>query len=206
MHADSSAPLPAGSTGGPDGRQHGLGNVRLRPATVEDARSIEAVHYASREAIYDGRVADWPPPGPDREGRIERWTSWLADPRISAIVGELGGTIVAFSTVRPSEDADARERDAEMPTLYVHPDHWHRGIGRALTKAGLGKAREQGFDRLTLWVLEINHRARAFYEAFGFEPDGARKVDELETEQLVALRYRIDLTDRPATGTGSVRP
>lgn len=206
MHAESSAPeaLPARTEGRPDERGHGPGDIRLRPARVEDARPIEAVHYASREAVYDGRVAGWPPPGPDREGRVERWASWLADPRITAVVGELGGSIVGFCTIRPSEDADAGEKDAEMPTLYVHPDHWHRGFGRELTEAGLDRARERGFRRLTLWVLEMNHRARAFYEAFGFEDDGARKVDELETERLVAFRYRIELTDRRVAGRASV--
>ncbi|NIQ52069.1 MAG: GNAT family N-acetyltransferase, partial [Gammaproteobacteria bacterium] len=50
---------------------------------------------------------------------------------------------------------------------------------------------------LTLWVLEINAGARAFYRDFGFIPDGGTKVDELTTERLVAFRYRIDLKERP---------
>lgn len=173
----------------------GRGALRVRDGRVEDAEAVETVHYAAREAVYDGRVADWPPPGPDREGRIELWKEWLGDPLISAVIGEVGGEIVGFCTIRPSGDEDAHDDVAEMPTLYVHPEAWHVGYGRALCAAGLERARERGFRALTLWVLEVNERARDFYREFGFVPDGETKVDEMTTERLVAFRYRISLTD-----------
>lgn len=168
--------------------------MRIRDGEVADAEAVEAVHYASREAVYAGEVADWPPPGPDREGRIERWEEWLADPEIGCVVGEEDGEIVGFCTIRASQDEDASPRTAEMPTLYVHPAAWHRGHGQALCEAALRRARKQGFETLTLWVLEMNERARAFYKEFGFKPDGGTKVDEATIERLVAFRYRIDLT------------
>ncbi|MDX1492521.1 MAG: GNAT family N-acetyltransferase [Longimicrobiales bacterium] len=167
----------------------------LRPGVVADAEAIEAVHYASREAVYAGRVADWPPPGPDRPGRIRRWQQWLSDPEISALVADDGGHIVGFCTIRPSQDEDVPPSTAEMPTLYIRPDYWHRGLGRSLCQAALDLASQAGFEILTLWVLEMNQRARRFYEIFGFEADGATKVDELTTERLVALRYRIALVE-----------
>lgn len=171
----------------------------IRDGEVADAKAVETVHYASREAVYAGEVADWPPPGPDREGRIERWKDWLADPEISCVVGEVEGEIIGFCTIRPSQDDDADAQTAEMPTLYVHPDVWHQGHGQALCVAALERARQRGFEVLTLWVLEINERARAFYREFGFHPDGGTTVDELTIERLVAFRYRIDLTKSPAS-------
>ena len=171
------------------------GEVSLREAEVADAEAVESVHYTSREAVYAGRTADWPPPGPDRAGRIARWREWLGDPAVSAVIAEVDGEIVGFCTIRPAVEDDSDPETAEMPTLYIRPDSWHRGIGRALCEAGLQRARDRGFRRLILWVLDMNGRARAFYETFGFEADGATKVDELTTERLVALRYRIDLAD-----------
>lgn len=170
--------------------------LHIRDARVSDAEMIEAVHYSSREAVYDGQVADWPPPGPDRPGRIERWKEWLADPAITCVVGESDGEILGFCTIRASLDEGEDASVAEMPTLYVRPDSWHLGYGRALCEAGLEEARKRGFRTLTLWVLEMNRRARDFYKEFGFHPDGGTKVDELTTERLVAFRYRIDLTRR----------
>lgn len=169
------------------------GDIRIREGKVSDAEAVEAVHYSSREAVYAGRTADWPPPGPDRKGRVERWRSWLADDDITALIAEHHGEVVGFCTIRRSQDDGANEASAEMPTLYVRPDFWHRGLGRVLCNAALQRARERGFRELTLWVLEMNGRARDFYRKVGFAADGATKVDELTSERLLALRYRIDL-------------
>jgi RimJ/RimL family protein N-acetyltransferase len=48
---------------------------------------------------------------------------------------------------------------------------------------------EAGLDDITLWVLEGNERARRFYEACGFQPDGTRQL--LDIGGLVPeIRYR----------------
>ena len=81
-------------------------------------------------------------------------------------------------------------------TLYVSPASWRRGLGGLLCRAAVQRTKELGFRELTLWVVEINARARAFYHAFGFEADGASQVDENTTERLVVHRYRLALSDR----------
>lgn len=168
--------------------------ITLRDGRIEDADEVEAVHYASREAVYREWVLDWPPIGPDRAGRAALWREWLSDPDVMSIIGEVDGGVVGFCTVRASEDDDADGAVvAEMPTLYVHPDEWRHGHGRALCEAGQRRAREGGFQSLTLWVLEGNTHARHFYSAFGFTLDGASKVVEETSEDLVALRYHIQL-------------
>jgi ribosomal protein S18 acetylase RimI-like enzyme len=57
----------------------------------------------------------------------------------------------------------------------VHPDSWRIGAGRALMDASLAEFAARGFTTATLWVLEGNARAQAFYEGRGFTPDGGRK-------------------------------
>jgi len=49
--------------------------------------------------------------------------------------------------------------------LYIHPDYWRRGVGRAL----LDHAHSLSPDHLWLYTLQINTAARAFYEKNGFE-------------------------------------
>jgi hypothetical protein len=44
----------------------------------------------------------------------------------------------------------------------------------------------------TLWALEADARARAFYERVGWKPDGARKSDP-GTNLIADLRYRLAL-------------
>ena len=170
------------------------GVLELRDGSVDDAEAIEAVHFSAREAVYEGRVEEWPPPGLVRAGRIARWREWLGDPEIDCIVGWSNGDVVGFCTVRGSQDEDADPRlVAEMPTLYVSPKYWHSGFGRSLCHAGVERAAERGYRKLTLWVLEMNRQAREFYDAFGFRPDDATKIDEGTRERLVAMRYGLDL-------------
>lgn len=177
--------------------QAGQEALLLRDASVEDARTIEAVHYASREAAYRDRVAEWPPEGPNRTERIARWREWLSNPDVSCIVAERRGEIVGFITVRSSVDVDTDPLSvAEMPTLYVRPDRWRSGVGRALCVAGLARATARGFTELTLWVLDVNTRATGFYEALGFEPDGATMIDPATSDRLVVRRYRLKLEER----------
>jgi len=59
------------------------------------------------------------------------------------------------------------------PLLNVHdlavlPTARGQGIGRALLAAVEERARERGCGKLTLEVLDDNHRARTLYASFGF--------------------------------------
>jgi L-amino acid N-acyltransferase YncA len=102
--------------------------------------------------------------------------------------------IVGFSALGPSRDADATPGTAEVLAIYVHPEKWNKGIGRALMSASLDDIRNGKFDQVTLWVLEANQRARSFYESFGFEHDGVMKDDDQwKNIVLREIRYRLKL-------------
>lgn len=64
--------------------------------------------------------------------------------------------------------------------LYVLPRHQRRGYGTQLLRHVIPLCDGQP----TLWILENNHRAKSFYEAFGFIPTGRvnqeGKLSELE--------------------------
>jgi GNAT superfamily N-acetyltransferase len=166
----------------------------VRDGVPADAEALEAVHWAGMEAAYLNRVPGWPPVPRDVPGRVATWREWASDAAVVALVGTVGDRIVGLCTIRASADDDLDPATcAEMPTLYVHPDVWHRGYGRRLCLEGAERARRRGFRTLTLWVLEQNARARAFYTEFGFVEDGGRKV-VLEAPSIVeALRFRMDL-------------
>ena len=171
--------------------------MEIRAATLEDASAIEAVHFASRDAVYRGRIPDWPNFGPNQAERIERWQLWLTNPDIVSLVCEADGEIVGIVTIRASTDeGEDPTMVAEMPTLYVHPEHWRRGYGAALCRAALDRARDLGYDELTLWVVDLNVEAHGFYTNFGFTEDGATTVDDGASGEtaVTASRYRISLT------------
>jgi GNAT superfamily N-acetyltransferase len=74
------------------------------------------------------------------------------------IVGELDGHIAGFAAVV----------GGELDGLFVEPDQWGRGIGRALLDAATHEARRKG---LTLKVIAAPG-ARRFYESCGFSVEG----------------------------------
>ena len=80
--------------------------------------------------------------------------------------------VIGFASTGPAEDADAPAGTAELYTLYLEPSWIGRGVGKALETTALDDLRDQGFHAATLWVLEANSRARAFYEHRGWSADG----------------------------------
>lgn len=77
----------------------------------------------------------------------------------------------------------------EVTGIYVAPSAWGRGGGRQLMEAALANLKAAGFATATLWVLEANRRARAFYERLGWDPEGARKIDDRGNFVLLEVRY-----------------
>jgi GNAT superfamily N-acetyltransferase len=67
----------------------------------------------------------------------------------------------------------------ELDGLFVEPDHWRRGIGRALVTEVTHRARRQGLSLL----VTADAAARGFYERCGFTLEG-----EAETRFGPALR------------------
>lgn len=58
----------------------------------------------------------------------------------------------------------------------------------------LDRARQRGFARVTLWVLDSNQRARRFYEKAGFTTDGASKTETVAPGVVLEeVRYCRDL-------------
>ena len=74
------------------------------------------------------------------------------------IVAEIAGQIAGFAAVV----------GGELDGLFVEPDLWGHGIGRALVHAATHEARKRG---LALKVI-ANPRARRFYESCGFRVEG----------------------------------
>ena len=78
------------------------------------------------------------------------------------IVAEIDGLIVGFAAVV----------GGELDGLFVEPDLWGSGIGRALVDAATDEARNRG---LALKVI-ANPRARRFYEHCGFSVEGEEQT------------------------------
>ena len=90
------------------------------------------------------------------------------------LVAELDGTEVGYARVTwsPAPGAITGQRPLDVARLYVRQPWIGRGVGAALMRACLAEARLRGCDVVWLGVWEHNHRARRFYEKWGFRVVG----------------------------------
>jgi len=163
--------------------------VKVRAATGEDSDAIEAVRVRGWQTAYRHV---FPPDELDAlpvDGA--RWRPRLVTPPAgwATFVAEDEGAVVGFAAVGPSRD----ERGlGELYAIYVDPEAWSTGAGRALIERAEELLRAE-YAVATLWVLEDNPRARRFYERAGWTADGARKAEERLGVRAPEVRYRKEL-------------
>jgi ribosomal protein S18 acetylase RimI-like enzyme len=81
-----------------------------------------------------------------------------------------------------------------MQAIYVLPEYWSQGIGRALWSKAKRHLRERGFAYAYVWVFADNARAVDFYRTAGFALNPAcEDVDEYAGTRLKAVRYEMSL-------------
>ncbi len=171
--------------------------VIIRPATFADAPAIAEVHVRSWQWAYRGQLPDdfldRMSETLDRRVKAwqEQWTHLPPDHRWW--IAEQSGRIVGFAITQPSRDADVPPMTAEVALIYLLPEAAGKGIGRRLFAHAVEDLRQRGYRQAMLWVLESNVRARRFYEAAGWCPDGAGKVEERPGVLLREVRYSIAL-------------
>ena len=80
-----------------------------------------------------------------------------------------------------------------LVSMWVSPQARGRGIADELAGAVSGCARADGAGRLTLWVTDVNTRARAFYQRMGFRSTGRRQLVRPEEPDQWEQELALDL-------------
>jgi diamine N-acetyltransferase len=103
----------------------------------------------------------------------QAWAEEYSDPRYRFRLAEAGDEVVGYLKLGPSAlPIETDKRAIELRQIYVRKGHHGSGVAAALTDWAVDEARKQGFEELYLTVFVDNHRARRFYERYGFEPVG----------------------------------
>jgi len=159
--------------------------TEVRPATADDAAAIAAVHVRAWQAGYRGLLPGALLGSITPQLRERQWHSRLSGASRewveTLIAGDEAGTAGFCSFAAPSRDLDAGFHTAEVAAFYVDPARWGSGVADALLEDLLARLASPGrrWRELTLWMLDGNVRAGAFYARHGFTPDGARRTDTL---------------------------
>jgi len=158
--------------------------MRIRRATVDDARAIAEAHVRAWQVAYRHAFPAEKLDALSVEERAARWRLNVAEQDV--LVAEDAGEVVGWASAGPGRDDDT---EGELYGLYVLPEAWGRGAGRALI-AQVERDLGARYRDATLWVLEDNPRARRFYERAGWEHDGGRKREPFLGVEVDEVRYR----------------
>ena len=139
------------------------------PSDVEALRDVRARSSLSNEGDRENILAH-----PDT---LEFAGEGIADGRTRAAV--IDDRVVGFSTIVEMGDVD------DLDDLFVDPDWMRRGVGLALMRDVVDRARQRGARSVE---VTANNHALAFYTAAGFQPHG-----EAETRFGPAARLQIVL-------------
>ncbi len=174
------------------------GSVFVRSAAPDDAQALAEIHVRAWQAGYRGLLPDSLLDSLSAAERLPRWQERLAGQRERTLAAELDGNVAGWLVIGPQRDRDLDpQRVAEIYAIYVHPDYWRHGCGAALMAQAREALDAQGFAEASLWVLRQNLRAIRFYEAQGFRPDGASKIEHnRDGVAFDEVRYRCALRQR----------
>jgi len=159
--------------------------VVIRSAVPDDALAVATVHVrAWQQGFKDLLPADYLAKLDPAE-RAQRYTFGITDgSKPQTIVAVIDDAIVGFSTT------GLVDGEALLYALYVDPDRWGSGIGRALIAEAKRDLRRTGRPEAFLWSMVGNTRADRFYTADGWELVGEPKVEQVWGTAVHEQRYR----------------
>ncbi|HEX6843573.1 MAG TPA: GNAT family N-acetyltransferase, partial [Actinomycetota bacterium] len=151
--------------------------VRIREATVADARAIAEVHVEGWAWGYRGLLPDDVIAARDVQTREAQWLQGFTDDwhdGDACFVAVDGDRVVGFVACGPAADEHVAPPDGsgEIYSIYLRDGVQGTGVGRGLFAKAEEAMRSNGFEHAVLWVLGSNDRSRRFYEKAGWRWDG----------------------------------
>jgi GNAT superfamily N-acetyltransferase len=150
--------------------------IVYRPGTPADAKAVDRVF---RKSFCDTFAHLYR--AEDLEAFLSKftlgaWEAELADERFAFRLAECDGQLAGFVKLGPPELPVERKAEAiELRQFYLLHQWRGAGIANALMDWAMDEARARGAREMYLTVYTENHRARRFYERYGFEVVGPYK-------------------------------
>jgi GNAT superfamily N-acetyltransferase len=168
--------------------------IRIRQAVPADARAIAEIGVAGWQSAYRRILPEEFLDGLSVAARETAWRMMLESDEAGdapAWIAERNERAIGFVAGGPPRDDDLAPPAAEVYAIYVMPDSWRSGAGKALLGTAVDHWMARGTETLVLWVLEENSPGRAFYGAMGWSPDGGRQEIVFGGFTATEIRYRI---------------
>ena len=128
----------------------------VREANLTDAEALATISVRTWQRAYQGLLPQEYLDSLDVAANHRSWQRRLGHdehPAGTLVFEQDTGEVTGFIHVSPSRDADAPAA-AEVTAIYVAPEQWGRGRGRALMQAGLSRLAGLGIG-FALMVLGV---------------------------------------------------
>lgn len=148
--------------------------VIIRPAGINDAADIAAVHIRAWHESYHGLIdrdflkntVTLERNLPRRIAALEKAATGNGHPHYVAVLPAKG--IVGFACCGKWRSAAGwNEPEGEISAIYLLDSAKRAGIGKQLFLACIDDLLEKNMKSMALWMLQDNLPARKFYEAMG---------------------------------------
>ena len=168
--------------------------MHVTHATLEDARTVAEIHVRSWQSAYESILPAEYLASLSVERREEWWKKCIVEGTPELLVARNKGVIQGWLNFGACRDEESPSSNAEVWALYVSPESWSTGTGRALWLRAKELMLKQCFKSCSLWVFPQNTRAIKFYRSAGFNCDSSPpKSFELGGKQLQEVRYACQL-------------
>jgi len=156
-----------------------MNSVIIRGLTAQDWRQLRDARLA---ALAEAPYAFASTVAAEEAFADETWRERAGSGRTFAAWAD--GAITGLATGFPEETGPGWH----LVGMWVAPEHRGEGVADKLVGEVCELARQSGAPSVTLWVTDVNDRARAFYRRLGFEPTGQRQeVRPGEWEEELSL-------------------
>jgi len=140
----------------------------IRKATLNDVPAITAIY---NDAILN-TVATFDTELKSIENRME-WMHQHSD-KYPVVVAEENGMVIGFASMTRWSDRAAYDDTAEI-SIYIHPAHRDKGIGKQLIKAIIEAGRIGGLHCVLSRITQGNDKSIYLHEQNGFRTVGVMK-------------------------------
>ena len=175
--------------------------MQVTHATLEDARAVAEIHVLSWQSAYKLILPVEYLTSLSVDKREAWWKQCIVAGTPQLLVAKTHGAVQGWLNFGACRDEDSTPSNAQVWALYVSPNSWSTGAGRALWLRARELMLAQGFKSCSLWVFPQNSRAITFYQAAGFHRDSSpTKSFELAGRQLEEVRYAINSSSEHLEG------
>jgi GNAT superfamily N-acetyltransferase len=145
-----------------------------------DAADVDAAVSVFERSNLARRQGAWP----GRAARVEHVRARLRDPGSWFLLARDGPVAVGMASAEALRGEDgagpAIPGGCFLNLLFVVPERWGEGIGRAILDVVLAEARRRHSTRIHLWTHDDNERSHRLYRRSGFAPTGRTAAGKAE--------------------------